>query len=164
METQQNNHVLTAINAVMLSFAQQAVEQATSQLLKRITTLEQQQDELYDIIKISLKGHVNNAVKHALESPEHLIWISTLNGNVLDEVDIKIEAAIKTIPASNIEGLSGAIDESIQNQPPLDADDINGLEKFVRDMIDDLSDGGSDGDDVVRSQVRDALRSAADSL
>lgn len=68
METQQNNHVLTAINAVMLSFAQQAVEQATSQLLKRITTLEQQQDELYDIIKISLKGHVNNAVKHALES------------------------------------------------------------------------------------------------
>ena len=160
----QENTMLAAVNAVLSNFTQQIVEQATNPLIKRITTLEQQQDELYDIIKISLKGHVNNAVKHALESPEHLVWISTLNGSVLDEVDIKIEAAIKTIPASNISGLSGAIEESLQNQPPLDADDVDGLEKFVRDMIDDLSDGRSDNEDVVRGHVRDALRAAADSI
>ena len=69
----QENAMLAAANAVLINFTQQIVEQATTPLINRIATLERQQEELYDIIKVSLNEFVNNAVKHAFESPEHSI-------------------------------------------------------------------------------------------
>jgi hypothetical protein len=152
----QENAILAAANAVLSNFTQQIVEQATTPLMKRIATLEQQQEELYDIIKISLKGHVNNAVKHAIESPEHSIWVSVLKGNILDEVDHKISSAFNSASETKIVRV---VEEHLQNQPPLEADDIGGLDKFVRDVISDVSD-----DDDVRDKVRDALKAAADSM
>ncbi len=152
----QENAILAAANAVLSNFTQQIVEQETTPLIKRIATLEQQQEELYDIIKISLKGHVNNAVKHAFESPEHSIWVSVLKGNILDEVDHKISSAFKSASETKIVRV---VEEHLQNQPSLEADDISGLDKFVRDVISDVSD-----DDDVRDKVRDALKAAADSM
>jgi hypothetical protein len=152
----QENVILAAANSVLSNFTQQIVEQATNPQMKLIATLEQQQEELYDIIKISLKGHVNNAVKHAIESPEHSIWVSVLKGNILDEVDHKISSAFKSASETKIVRV---VEEHLQNQPPLEADDIGGLDKFVRDVISDVSD-----DDDVRDKVRDALKAAADSM
>ena len=152
----QENAILAAANAVLSNFTQQIVEQATNPLIKRITTLERQQEELYDIIKVSLNEFVNNAVKHAIESPEHSIWVSVLKGNILDEVDHKISSAFKSASETKIVRV---VEEHLQNQPPLEADDISGLDKFVRDVISDVSD-----DDDVRDKVRDALKAAADSM
>jgi len=156
----QENAILAAANAVLSNFTQQIVEQATTPLIKRIATLEQQQEELYDIIKVSLKGHVNNAVKHAIESPEHSIWVSVLKGNLLDEVDHKVSSAIDNIVASDISGIAAVVAHHLAKQSELEADDIDGLDKFVRDVISDVSDD----DDGVRDKVRDALKAAADSL
>jgi flagellar motor switch protein FliG len=153
----QENAILAAANAVLSNFTQQIVEQATNPLIKRIATLEQQQEELYDIIKVSLNKLVNNAVKHAIESPEHSIWVSVLKGNILDEVDHKISSAIKSASETKIVRV---VEEHLQNQSPLEADDIDGLDKFVRDVISDVQDD----DDGVRDKVRDALRLAADSI
>ena len=47
----------------------------------------------------------------------------------------------------------------LAKQSEIEADDISGLDKFVRDVISDVSD-----DDDVRDKVRDALKAAADSL
>jgi two-component sensor histidine kinase len=113
--------------------------------------------ELYDIIKVSLNEFVNNAVKHAIESPEHSIWVSVLKGNILDEVDHKISSAFKSASETKIVRV---VEEHLQNQSPLEADDIDGLDKFVRDVISDVQDD----DDGVRDKVRDALRLAADSI
>ena len=151
--------MLAAVNAVLSNFTQQIVEQATNQLIKRIATLEQQQEELYDIIKVSLNEFVNNAVKHAIESPEHSIWVSILKSNLLAEVDHKISSALDNIVASDISGIAGVVEEHLAKQSQLDADDIDGLDKFVRTVIEDVSD-----DDDVRDKVRDALRTAADSM
>ena len=153
----QENAILAAANAVLSNFTQQIVEQATTPLIKRIATLEQQQVELYDIIKVSLNEFVNNAVKHAIESPEHSIWVSVLKGNILDEVDHKISSAFKSASETKIVRV---VEEHLQNQSPLEADDIDGLDKFVRDVISDVQDD----DDGVRDKVRDALRLAADSI
>ena len=152
----QENAILAAANAVLSNFTQQIVEQATTPLIKRIDTLERQQEELYNIIKVSLNEFVNNAVKHAIESPEHSIWVSVLKGNILDEVDHKISSAFKSASETKIVRV---VEEHLQNQPPLEADDISGLDKFVRDVISDVSD-----DDDVRVKVRDALKAAADSM
>ena len=152
----QENAILAAANAVLSNFTQQIVEQATNPLINRIATLERQQEELYDIIKVSLNEFVNNAVKHAIESPEHSIWVSVLKGNILDEVDHKISSAFKSASETKIVRV---VEEHLQNQPPLEADDIDGLDKFVRDVISDVSD-----DDDVRDKVRDALKAAADSM
>jgi hypothetical protein len=152
----QENAILAAANAVLSNFTQQIVEQATNPLIKRIATLERQQEELYDIIKVSLNEFVNNAVKHAIESPEHSIWVSVLKGNLLDEVDHKISSAFKSASETKIVRV---VEEHLQNQPSLEADDISGLDKFVRDVISDVSD-----DDDVRDKVRDALKAAADSI
>jgi len=152
----QENAIIAAANAVLSNFTQQIVEQATNPLIKRIATLEQQQVELYDIIKVSLNEFVNNAVKHAIESPEHSIWVSVLKGNILDEVDHKISSAFKSASETKIVRV---VEEHLQNQPSLEADDIDGLDKFVRDVISDVSD-----DDDVRDKVRDALKAAADSM
>lgn len=152
----QENAILAAANAVLSNFTQQIVEQATTPLMKRIATLERQQEELYDIIKVSLNEFVNNAVKHAIESPEHSIWVSVLKGNILDEVDHKISSAFKSASETKIVRV---VEEHLQNQPSLEADDIDGLDKFVRDVISDVSD-----DDDVRDKVRDALKAAADSM
>jgi two-component sensor histidine kinase len=153
----QENAILAAANAVLSNFTQQIVEQATNPLVKRIATLERQQEELYDIIKVSLNEFVNNAVKHAIESPEHSIWVSVLKGNILDEVDHKISSAFKSASETKIVRV---VEEHLQNQSPLEADDIDGLDKFVRDVISDVQDD----DDGVRDKVRDALRLAADSI
>jgi len=153
----QENAILAAANAVLSNFTQQIVEQATTPLIKRIATLEQQQEELYDIIKVSLNEFVNNAVKHAIESPEHSIWVSVLKGNILDEVDHKISSAFKSASETKIVRV---VEEHLQNQSPLEADDIDGLDKFVRDVISDVQDDH----DGVRDKVRDALRLAADSI
>jgi hypothetical protein len=178
------NVLLDAINSAVVSAIRHSVEIATEPLLKRVATLEQQQNELYDVIKTGLKGYVNNAIEHAFKSPEHSIWVSVLKSNLLDSIDNKIEATIKRIPAGNITGLSEAIDESLQNQATIsaddicglknfvrdvinevrsksiDADDIDGLDKFVRDVIDDVSQD----DDSVTDKVKEALRQAADSI
>ena len=192
MEVQQNNQVLEAINAVISTFKQQIVEQATKPLVERIVRLEQQNNELYDIIGISLKGHVNNTVNISMAAVKQdiikqvldTVRIEVLKANVLNEVNTKIEAAIRSIPAGHITGLMDAFDESLQNQPPLDAGDINGLKNFVRDVVNgvygegveandidgldkfvrDIIDDVSEEDDSVTEKVKEALRAAADSI
>jgi hypothetical protein len=208
METQQNNQVLAAINAVITIFTQQIVEQATkplveridqlerevvtlntalntviftytpqmaekstNPLVERIVRLEQQNHELYDIIGISLKGHVNNAVNISMAAVKQdvvkevldTVKIEVIKPNLLDAVDEKIEAAIKNITADNITGFSEAVDEAVQNQAPLNADDIVGLRAFVKSEIDDRLD-----DDELESEltnkIRDAFQAAVDSL
>lgn len=198
MNTEQNNHVLTAINAVMVSFTQQIVEQATKPLVERIARLEQQQEELYDIIGISLKGHVNNAVNISMAAVKQGITKEVLDivdsraigladpinkfdvirANVLDAVDDKIEEAINNITAESITGFSHAIEEAveeaIQNQPPISVDDIDGIKEFVDGVI---ADSDADLDSNIREEVENqleqhdpidkikrALRNAADSL
>jgi hypothetical protein len=144
METQENNHVLTAINAVMSSFAQQAVEQATKPLIERITLLESQLNK-----------------RHLVERNED--WVALLRVNLLDAVDNKIEAAIKNITADNITGFSEAVDEAVQNQAPLNADDIAGLSDFVKSEIDDHLDG-DELESELTNKIRDAFQAAVDSL
>ena len=157
----QENAILAAANAVLSNFTQQIVEQATNPLIKRIATLERQQEELYDIIKVSLNEFVNNAVKHAIESPEHTIWISVLKANVLEDLDDKLDHKISSAFKSESEAkIIRVVEEHLQNQSALEADDIDGLDKFVRDVISDVSDD----DDGVREKVRHALKAAADSL
>lgn len=194
MTTEQNNHVLTAINAVMVTFTQQIVEQATKPLTERIARLEQQQEELYDIIKISLKGHVNNAVNISIASVKQDITKEVLDimdsraislagpinkfdvirANVLDAVDEKIEEAISKITTDSIADFSEAVEEVMQNQPPLNVDDIDGLRSFVEGVIEESD---SDLESTIREEVenqieqndpvekiKQALRDAADSL
>lgn len=191
MITEQNNQVLEVINAVIATFKQQIVEQATKPLVERIVILEQQNHELYDIIGISLKGHVNNAVNISMAAVKQdvvkevldTVRIEVLKANVLNEVNAKIQAAIRSIPAGHITGLSDAIDESLQNQPTLDAGDINGLKNFVRDVVNGVYGEGIEADDIdgldkfvrdviddvseedmVTEKVKEALRAAADSI
>jgi hypothetical protein len=182
MTTEQNNHVLTAINAVMVSFTQQIVEQATKPLVERIARLEGQQEELYDIIKISLKGHVRNAVDIGMAAVKQditkevldTVKIEVLKANVLDAVDDKIKKEIKKITTDSITGFSEAVEEVLQNQPPLNADDIVGLKEFVEGVIEESD---SDLERTIREEVenqieqndpvekiREALRNAADSM
>lgn len=182
MTTEQNNHVLTAINAVIVSFTQQIVEQATKPLVERIARLEGQQEELYDIIKISLKGHVNNAVNIGMAAVKQditkevldTVKIEVLKANVLDEVDDKIKDAISKITTDSIADFSEAVEEVMQNQPPLNADDIDGLRSFVEGVIEESD---SDLERTIREEVenqieqndpvekiREALRNAADSM
>lgn len=182
MTTEQNNHVLTAINAVMVSFTQQIVEQATKPLVERIARLEGQQEELYDIIKISLKGHVRNAVDISMAAVKKditkevldAVHIEVIKANFLDEVDDKINDAISKITTDSITGFSEAVEEVLQNQPPLNADDIVGLKEFVENAIEDadLEIARTVRDEVERQleegdpveRLKEALRNAADSL
>lgn len=179
---QDQNPLITAINAVMVSFTQQIVEQATKPLIERIARLEQQQEELYDIIKISLKGHVNNAVNISIASVKQditkevldIVQIEVIKANVLDAVDDKIEEAISKITTDSITDFSEAVEEVMQNQPPLNVDDIDGLRSFVEGVIEE-SDADLDSNirEAVESQleqndpvekIKQALRDAADSL
>ena len=157
----QENAILAAANAVLTNFTQQIVEQATTPLINRIATLERQQEELYEIIKVSLNELVNNAVKHAIESPEHTIWISVLKANVLEDLDDKLDHKISCALKSSSEAkIIRVVEEHLQNQSAIEADDIDGLDKFVRDVISDMQND----DDGVRDMVRDALKAAADSI
>jgi restriction endonuclease len=195
MTEHSTNTLLDAINSAVVSAIRHSVEIATEPLLKRVATLEQQQEELYDIIKISLKGHVNAAVKHAMESPEHTIWISVLKANVLEDLDDKLDHKIDCALKSSSEAkIIRVVEEHIQNKPPVDADDISGLSRFVLDVVErnvsgaikvelrnqsaieaddidgldkfvrDVIDDVQDADDGVKDKVRDALRLAADSM
>jgi len=180
----QENAILAAANAVLSNFTQQIVEQATTPLINRIATLERQQEELYEIIKVSLNELINNAVKHAFESPEHTIWISVFKANVLDEVDHKVSNALKSVGSIDIKRIEQLVDQHLQNQPTIDADDISGLKNFVRDVVEgvhsdsieaddidgldkfvrDVIDEVSEDDDSVTEKVKEALRAAADSI
>ena len=156
----QENAILAAANAVLTNFTQQIVEQATTPLIKRIATLERQQEELHEIIKVNLNGLVNNAVKHAMESPEHTIWISVLQANILEDLDDKLDHKIScALKSSSDAKIIRVVEEHLQNQSAIEADDIDGLDTFVRGVINDVSD-----DDDVRDKVRDALKAAADSM
>jgi len=166
MTTEQNNHVLTAINAVMVSFTQQIVEQATKPLVERIARLEGQQEELYDIIKISLKGHVNNAVNISMAAVKQGI-----TKEVLDEVDKKISRLASD--DESISWLNKLIADAIDTTP-IDADDIVGLKEFVENAIEDADlEIARTVRDEVESQLEDrdpveklkeALRNVADSM
>jgi len=171
------NALLDAINSAVVGAIRHSVEMSTAPLLKRIATLEQ---HVNNAVNISMAAVKQDIVKEVLDT----VRIEVLKANVLNEVNAKIEAAIKRIPAGNITGLSDAIDESLQNQATIsaddicglknfvrdvinevrsesiDADDIDGLDKFVRDVIDEVSEE----DDSVTEKVKEALRQAADSI
>lgn len=208
METQQNNQVLAAINAVITIFTQQVVEQATKPLVERIDKLEREvvtlntalntviftytpqmaekstnpllerirqleldAEALNNRIQFSLQDNANTSVSIAIGAVKQdlikevldTVKIEVIKANLLDAVDEKIEAAIKNITADNITGFSEAVDEAVQNQAPLNADDIVGLRAFVKSEIDDRLD-----DDELESEltnkIRDAFQAAVDSL
>lgn len=182
MTTEQNNHVLTAINAVMVTFTQQIVEQATKPMIERIARLEQQQEELYDIIGISLKGHVNNAVNISIAAVKQgitkevldIVQIEVLKANIIELAHERIKTFISGIKVEDITGFSEAVEEVLQNQPPLNADDIDGLRSFVEGVIEESD---SDLESTIREEVesqleqndpveriKQALRDAADSI
>lgn len=161
----------TALNTVIFTYTPQMAEKSINPLVERIVRLEQQNHELYDIIGISLNGHVNNAVNISMAAVKQdvvkevldTVRIEVLKTNLLDAVDEKIEAAINKITADSIKGFSDAVDEAVQNQSPLNADDIVGLRDFVKSEIDDRLD-----DDELESEltnkIRDAFQAAVDSL
>lgn len=171
MNQDQNNALLNAISAVAINFIQQVVEKSTNPLVERIVRLEQQNHELYDIIGISLKGHVNNAVNISMAAVKQdvvkevldTVKIEVIKANLLDEVDKRIKTALKNLNADDITGLSAAIDESLQNQPPLAADDISGLDNYVRSEIADHLDGDELQSELT-NKIRDAFQAAVDSL
>jgi uncharacterized protein YicC (UPF0701 family) len=162
---QEQNTVLTAINAVLSNFTQQIVEQATKPLLERITVLESQLNER-TLVEL------------------HNDWVAVLQCNLLDEVDNKIGKALKSVGSSDIGMIRQLVDEHLENQPTINADDISGLKNFVRDVVDevhrdsieaddidgldkfvrDVIDEVSEDDDSVTEKVKEALRAAADSI
>lgn len=144
MNQDQNNALLNAISAVAINFTQQVVEQATKPLVERITVLEAQLSERLSVER-------NND------------WVAVLQCNLLDEVDKRIKTALKNLSADDITGLSAAIEESLQNQPPLAADDISGLDKFVRSEIADHLDG-DELESELTNKIKDAFQAAVDSL
>lgn len=158
MNSDQNNALLTAINAVMVSFTQQVVEQATKPLIDRIRQLELDVEALNRRIQFSLQENANTSVNIAMAAVKQEI-----TKQVLDLVDERIKTPIASITADDISGLDDAIEEALQNQPPLNAEDINGLDALVRSEIDEQVDTDTMEADLIR-RVRAALREAADSL
>lgn len=182
MTTEQNNHVLTAINAAMVSFTQQIVEQATKPLIERIRQLELDVEALNNRIQFSLQENANTSVNIAIAAVKQdvirevldTVQIQVLKANVLEDVDDKIDDAISKITTDSIADFSEAVEEVMQNQPPLNADDIDGLRSFVEGVIEESD---SDLERTIREEVenqieqndpvekiKQALRDAADSL
>lgn len=223
MTTEQNNHVLTAINAAMVSFTQQIVEQATKPLIERIDKLEREVvtlntalntliftytpqmsekstnpllqrirqieldvEALDNRTQFCLQENANTSVNIAIAAVKQdvvrevldIVQTEVLKANVLDAMDDKIDEAINNITVESITGFSHAIEEAVeealQNQPPISADDIDGIKEFVDSVI---ADSDADLDSNIREEVESqleqhdpidkikrALRNAADSL
>lgn len=164
---QDQNPLITAINTVMVSFTQQIVEQATKPLLERIAVLEEK--VRFHTAPSSFMDQVCNTINISLASERQRI-----TKEVLDLVDERIKTSIASIKAEDISGLDDAIEEALQDQPPLDADDIDGLKSFVEGVI---AESDADLDSTIREEVesqlerndpvekiKQALRDAADSL